>query len=176
MRTDPLVAEYRVVAAKAYADDAIASRQAGADSSAIAGSIERSLGHAREAVRLEPTNTRTRVLLASLLLFAHRQGVAGSLDEAGDLLASARDASPHDLATRYWFAKWLIAMNRPARAKDELRAVLKVRPDYVRAAIELSGLEAASGNTDEAIATLESALKAGPNADIEAALQQIRAQ
>jgi tetratricopeptide (TPR) repeat protein len=68
------------------------------------------------------------------------------------LLAEAVSLNPTDSNSRFWLGSALLALQRPAEARDELRRVLLARPAWHEARFRLGLSEEALGNVNNAIA------------------------
>jgi O-antigen ligase len=168
VEADPLSAEYAAVAAKAYAQSLLQAPST-ESSGALAARFDTANAQMRRSVALEPTDTHRRSTLVSLLLIGGQKVDPRYSGEAVTVAAAAVRNAPNDLETAYWYARALFADDQSARAVPVLVRALGLRPGYTDAAILLSDLYVARGDTSDARAVLERAL---PLAADTTALQQ----
>jgi Flp pilus assembly protein TadD len=86
-----------------------------------------------------------------------------SLARGRQLLTETVAKNPADGDSRYWLGSALLALHRPAEARDELRQVLSEQPTRHEARYRLALAEEAAGNPPGAIAEYTRLLAESPN-------------
>jgi len=144
--------------------DLDAARRAGAPADAVdaqRASLQVALGQAQEALPGLRARAARRPGFASDCALALAEAAVGHIEQADALY----DAALHDLdttspfpAAAVWFARglmWSEQAGDPRRGAAMYAQALRAVPSYVPARLHLAELEAARGDTDDALAHLE---------------------
>lgn len=144
--------------------DLDAARRAGAPADAVdaqRASLQVALGQAQEALPALRARATRRPGFASHCALALAEAAVGHIEEADALY----DAALHDLdttspfpAAAVWFARglmWSEQAGDPRRGAAMYAQALRAVPSYVPARLHLAELEAARGDTDDALVHLE---------------------
>ncbi len=168
---NPLSSRYAVIDASALGDRTDELANAGAPRAEIAAVFDRALVEAQRAVQLDAGGAHARTFLANVLLVGANRVDEGFRPRAlAEAEAAARQA-PTDTATLYTYAVVLRSVD-PGRARAELRRILKARPGYVQAAIELSQIEIEAKDFGAARLVLSKAAAAAEDSAGRAELEQ----
>lgn len=174
VRTNPLHAEYRIVAVDAHTNMVPATglaRPGGKDPA-----FDKALEAAHRAVALEPANPYRKAALVATLLVGGQDVDPAYASTAVQTAEDAVAQAPNHLYLAYWYARSLRDVGRSDEAMAVLRDVLSLRPGFGMAAILLSDLYVASGDIEAARRVLEASLQQVDALDVRAALQKLGTQ
>jgi O-antigen ligase len=172
---NPLDAEYRVIAAKVYADEMLRVIQSGKGKPEVVQALyDSSVAKASEAVDLQPDSTERRIFLASLQFLGGEYLQGTYYPEAELSITDAKALSDNSARVDYWHAKIVAAQQRTEEALGILDGVLKLRPGYSEAAVEAAEARATLGDMAGARRVLETALKTTPSKKVDDALRRLQ--